>query len=201
MTICLPHDLIWIKPKEDFFLNLPEWAKVEWNPTLPLIVRRDYDNQGLIPAGIRGHQRGHRHPVFIDRDCITKILTPEAVLSYLDTVSFQEHPTVRALKKLRSFFWPFQWGVGGSCGYSLATGQMWMRPNSDLDLIVRAPKRLERSEFDQWSKACQELGCRADTQVQTPTGGFALNEWLEHERVLVKTNHCPILLNDPWSTV
>ncbi|MES5410430.1 phosphoribosyl-dephospho-CoA transferase MdcG domain-containing protein, partial [Klebsiella pneumoniae] len=32
-----------------------------------------------------------------------------------------------------------------------------------------------------------QLPCRADTQVDTPYGAFALNEWLRDGRALLKT--------------
>lgn len=196
--MCQPHDLIWVKPSDDFFHDVPDWVKTEWDWTLPLIVRRDSASPEKIPAGIRGLVRAHRHPVFVNCGDIVRVLTPEGVLEHLDNVTFKEHPCIVALKKLKAFSWPFAWGVGGSCGFSLATGQMRMRPESDLDLIIRAPTRLKRSDFDCWKTVCSTLGCRADTQVQTPLGGFALSEWLTHDRVLLKTNQRPLLTNDPW---
>lgn len=199
--MCLPHDLIWIKPSKNLFQDAPAWVRTDWDCTLPLVVRRDCCASGIIPAGIRGRQRAQRHPVFVSRGEITRVLRPEEVLLYLERVTFQEHPTIVALKKLRTFSWPFSWGIGGSCGFSLATGQLRMRPESDLDLIIRAQNRLPRSQFDQWETVCQNLGCKADTQIQTPLGGFALKEWLTHERVLLKTNSGPLLVTDPWSGV
>ncbi|WP_305796022.1 phosphoribosyl-dephospho-CoA transferase MdcG domain-containing protein, partial [Salmonella enterica] len=40
--------------------------------------------------------------------------------------------------------------------------------------------------------------CRADTQVDTPRGGFALNEWLRDGKALLKTSQGPQLVRDPW---
>ncbi|MXG36341.1 phosphoribosyl-dephospho-CoA transferase, partial [Escherichia coli] len=40
--------------------------------------------------------------------------------------------------------------------------------------------------------------CRADTQVDTPEGGFALAEWLRDGKTLLKTQCGPRLVADPW---
>jgi len=43
-----------------------------------------------------------------------------------------------------------------------------------------------------------QLPCRADTQIETPLGGFALTEWLREGRALLKTARGPRLVADPW---
>nr|VUD28377.1 phosphoribosyl-dephospho-CoA transferase [Raoultella sp. NCTC 9187] len=35
----------------------------------------------------------------------------------------------------------------------------------------------------------EKLPCRTDTQIETPFGAFALNEWLREGRVLLKNRH------------
>ncbi|MFP2008500.1 phosphoribosyl-dephospho-CoA transferase MdcG domain-containing protein [Klebsiella pneumoniae] len=39
---------------------------------------------------------------------------------------------------------------------------------------------------------------RADTQVETPYGAFALNEWLRDGRALLKTSRGARLTATPW---
>jgi phosphoribosyl-dephospho-CoA transferase len=43
-----------------------------------------------------------------------------------------------------------------------------------------------------------KLPCRADTQVETPYGAFALNEWLRDGRALLKTSRGARLTAAPW---
>ncbi|MDU7867214.1 MAG: malonate decarboxylase holo-[acyl-carrier-protein] synthase, partial [Pantoea sp.] len=45
----------------------------------------------------------------------------------------------------------------------------------------------------------EKLPCRVDTQVETPLGAFALNEWLREGRVLLKTATGPRLTASAWS--
>ena len=49
-------------------------------------------------------------------------------------------------------------------------------------------------------KALQgRVACWLDIQIDTGTGGFALNEWLAGRRqVLLKTAGGPLLVEDPW---
>ena len=37
-----------------------------------------------------------------------------------------------------------------------------------------------------------------DVQISTPSGGFALREWLLRDAVLLKTNSGPVLTDKPW---
>jgi phosphoribosyl-dephospho-CoA transferase len=91
------------------------------------------------------------------------------------------------------------WGVTGSVGFALATGIRTMRRDSDLDLLIRAPRRISR---DQAAETIAVLECapvRVDVQVETAHGAFALAEWAAGStRVLLKSESGPILVDDPW---
>ncbi|WP_368761082.1 phosphoribosyl-dephospho-CoA transferase MdcG domain-containing protein, partial [Klebsiella quasipneumoniae] len=50
----------------------------------------------------------------------------------------------------------------------------------------------------EWQSRVAKLPCRADTQVETPYGAFALNEWLRDGRALLKTSHGARLTTAPW---
>ncbi|WP_277269132.1 malonate decarboxylase holo-ACP synthase, partial [Pantoea septica] len=95
--------------------------------------------------------------------------------------------------------WPWRWGVTGSVGYALATSIPVLHPGSDLDLTIRAPQPLARDLLQQWQAQTESLPCRVDTQVETPSGAFALSEWLRDGRALVKTAAGPVLTASPWS--
>ncbi|MEN8470909.1 phosphoribosyl-dephospho-CoA transferase MdcG domain-containing protein, partial [Enterobacter cloacae subsp. cloacae] len=49
-----------------------------------------------------------------------------------------------------------------------------------------------------WQAQLSRALCRADTQVDTPEGGFALAEWLRDGKTLLKTQYGPRLVADPW---
>ncbi|MBS0976476.1 phosphoribosyl-dephospho-CoA transferase MdcG domain-containing protein, partial [Serratia rubidaea] len=89
----------------------------------------------------------------------------------------------------------------GSCGYALATGLPVMHADSDLDLTVRCPQPVDRAALQALAQRLRTLPCRVDMQIETPHGGFALNEWLRDGRVLLKTNGGPYLTDAPWSAL
>ena len=55
-----PHDLIWLNDSQALQGDLPDWVALQWQPTLPLVVRRDTHPAGLIAVGIRGMGRERR---------------------------------------------------------------------------------------------------------------------------------------------
>jgi phosphoribosyl-dephospho-CoA transferase len=57
---------------------------------------------------------------------------------------------------------------------------------------------LTGDELRQWQTQVAKLPCRADTQIETPFGAFALNEWLRDGRVLLKTSRGARLTTTPW---
>lgn len=90
------------------------------------------------------------------------------------------------------------WGITGSTGYALATGIPVIHADSDLDLLIRAPRPISPDAFTAWQTQLGRALCRADTQVDTPDGGFALAEWLRDGKTLLKTSRGPRLVADPW---
>ena len=91
------------------------------------------------------------------------------------------------------------WGVTGSAGFSLATGICMVRRDSDLDLLLRAPRPISRDEASAIIGVLRRAPVRVDAQVETTHGAFALAEWAAGSaRVLLKTEYGPVLVDDPW---
>ncbi|MFD1803993.1 malonate decarboxylase holo-ACP synthase [Mixta tenebrionis] len=195
-----PHDLIWLSDPQALQGELPDWVAQQWQPTLPLVVRRDSHPAGLIAVGIRGIGRERRAAAWLPATAVARRVTPESlanVASLLRSV-FVSQPPVQGAILLAQRAWPWQWGITGSCGYALATEVPVLHSGSDLDLLIRAPQPLAPEKFQAWRQQLLRLPCRADTQVETPCGAFALNEWLRDGRALLKTNRGPRLVKDPW---
>ncbi|WP_423732439.1 malonate decarboxylase holo-ACP synthase [Hafnia paralvei] len=200
-----PHDLIWINNAQALTAEeaLPDWVTQQWQISLPLVVRRDLQQGGRIPVGIRGMKRSQRAAGWVDEKSVVRCATPESLVS--DPVallhsSFISLPPVQVLVMLMQTVWPWSWGVTGSCGYALATDIPVMHTDSDLDLVVRCPQRVSPVEFTSLSERLAQvhLPCRTDVQIETPNGGFALAEWLRDGRVMLKTATGPMLTRDPW---
>ena len=195
-----PHDLLWLKPGAALEGILDDWVAQQWNPNLPLVVRRDVNHQGRIPVGVRGNRREQRAAGWVQASDVRRQMTPDMLAEHTRLLDspFCSLPPVQAALKLTGQNWGWQWGITGSTGFALATGVAVLHADSDLDLLIRAPEPLSREALLHWQSSVMALPCRADTQVETPYGAFALNEWLREGRVLLKTDHGPRLTASPW---
>lgn len=198
-----PHDLIWISDPAALGADqaLPEWVAQQWRSTLPLVVRRDIQQNGRIPVGIRGMKRSQRAAAWVSQEAIRRIVTPESLIAdplALLHSTFVSQPPLQALIMLVQRPWPWAWGVTGSCGYALATEIPVMHAESDLDLLVRCPEPASLDDLQRLAQWLQALPCRADAQIETPLGGIALSEWLRDGRAMLKTAGGPLLTTAPW---
>ena len=201
MTATLrPHDLIWLTARDALEGITESWVDSVWHTGLPVVVRRDVDDAGRIPVGVRGLKRDQRAAGWVNAQRIARVVSPDdlCVLNDLLRSPFITQPPVQVALQLAQQSWPWTWGITGSTGYALATGIPVIHANSDLDLLIRAPQPLPPAAFERWQSQLSSALCRADTQVETPLGGFALNEWLRDDKALLKTRHGPRLMTDPW---
>lgn len=200
MKLPQPHTLLWLDDNDALQgFNAP-WVAQQWRPALPVVVRRDVHPQGLVPVGVRGLRRSERAAGWVNPACILRSVTPEMLVDMqtLQRSAFVSSPPLQAAIQLIQRAWPWRWGIAGSVGYALATEIPVIHADSDLDLLIRAPQRPEASELARWQAMVTQLPCRADTQIETPLGGFALTEWLREGRALLKTARGPRLVADPW---
>lgn len=201
MTATLrPHDLLWLTARDALEEVTEPWVAEIWHAGSPVVVRRDVDSSGRVPVGVRGMRREQRAAAWVKREQITRVVAPEQLIepqSLLRSPFISQPPVQLALQLAQQSF-PWRWGVTGSTAYALATGIPVIHATSDLDLLIRAPQPLSAEELARWQQQLSGGLCRADTQVETPNGGFALAEWLRDGRVMLKTNHGPRLVSDPW---
>jgi len=202
-----PHDLIWLRDAKAFAADatLPDWADPAWLALAPVVVRRDTAGDGRIPVGLRGMQRAQRHAAWLDPAQCARIVTPGEIAHaarWRSHARLAELPALRTLARLAPALdaLPWHWGVTGAVGFTLATGIDMLHADSDVDLLITAPRPLTRTD-EQTLGALQETGpARLDIQIATPRGAFALRERLRTGgRVLLKTDTGPVLCDDPWS--
>ncbi|ELY5814123.1 malonate decarboxylase holo-ACP synthase [Cronobacter turicensis] len=195
-----PHDLLWLNHRDALQGIDAPWVSEQWRSHLPVVVRRDVNDNGLIPVGVRGVKREQRAAGWVSAQDIARVATPEslACLNTLLRSPFVSQQPVQAAIQLAQRQWPWAWGITGSTGYALATEMPVLHAASDLDLTIRAPAPVEPDAFAAWQRLVTQLPCRADTQVETPLGAFSLTEWLRDGRALLKTNQGALLVRDPW---
>jgi phosphoribosyl-dephospho-CoA transferase len=82
----------------------------------------------------------------------------------------------------------------------LASGVQALHEGSDLDLILRTPQPLARSQAQELLRMLEAVVCPVDMQLQTPFGAVALREWAgSARRVLLKNAGEAFLVIDPWN--
>ncbi|MBS6438173.1 malonate decarboxylase holo-ACP synthase [Pantoea sp.] len=196
-----PHDLLWLRADSALLSVKEAWVSQHWHVGLPVVVRRDVATAERIPVGVRGERREQRAAAWVQAADILRVTTPEMLADRVCLLAspFVAYRPVQAALALSERRWPWRWGVTGSVGYALATSIPVLHPGSDLDLTIRAPQPLARDLLQQWQAQTESLPCRVDTQVETPSGAFALSEWLRDGRALVKTAAGPVLTASPWS--
>lgn len=200
---CLPHDMLWLKPgtlsQEQ---SLPSWVTAYHTDDMPVIVRRDHDPDGRIPVGIRGRKRSERSAMWVHPQDIVRRLSPEDIILNLKRIGrlpFAEMKPVQCIEQLLAMHIPEPWGITGSCAFALATNRNVMHNDSDLDLLIRCHKTVDREHFRFLTELLPSLPCQIDIQIETPAGAFSLKEWLRsNKQILLKTDYGPFLTADPW---
>lgn len=201
-----PHDLLWIADAAGVRADgaLPAWASDDWLRRAPLVARREHcAERAPLPVGLRGATRGERCKAYLERGAPLRRVTPESLAA---DAGWRRLPAGRcaalaALAALapRLAASGLAWGPTGGVGFALASGLPVLRPDSDLDLLVRAPQPLGEAERAALLALSRYDGCRIDLQIDTGHGAFALAEWAGgRRRVLLKTDQGPLLCDDPW---
>lgn len=225
------HDLLWVaacglRMEGEW----PQWlASVAatgevWPRTsqpIAVVVRREAVSAGWIPVGLRGLARNQRCAAYASADAVRRCASPESLAAGLLELSAGRAGSRQdgdrgaepcasgdALAVLAAVAPALNatglaWGPTGGAGYQLATGMAVLRPDSDLDLVVRAPQPLCARQAAALSDALDEASrgatCRVDIQIDTGRGAFALAEWRRGgRRTMLKTDAGPLLCADPW---
>ncbi len=193
------HDLLWGMAPAHLPADAPAWAVDAISAGHPVVVRRAIAEPGYVAVVVRGRLREQRFAAEMPLAAVQRRVAPEALR---DVVSSRDLPALQALAQLRSVLEQETWGVSGSAGFELATGIEALHARSDLDLILRTPKRLERADAEDLLAILDTAVCPVDLQLQTPFGAVALREWASgSRRVLLKTASGAQLVLDPWQAV
>ena len=207
-----PHDLLWIADAAalTFGGDRPDWARPGWLGGAPVVVRRAPRQPGLLPVGLRGRARHQRCAAQIAERQVVRAATPEEVVAGWRRRAGDAEAEVGQRRDLACLValdavaraWsavPLAWGVTGGVGFSLASGLDTLRPDSDLDLLVRAPVAADAAVLRRLATALPSQPGRVDVQVETGRGAFALAEWLRTGgTVLLRTDAGPAIVDDPW---
>jgi phosphoribosyl-dephospho-CoA transferase len=195
-----PHDLLRLTGSAALAAALPGWASASLAACPWGVVRRAPHPPGLIPVGVRGPQRWQRHAVLVPADAVTRRVPPEELNRLRPRLPrLAVTLSAVALRLAAELDGDAVWGPTGGVGFELATGQTATHPGSDLDLLIRTPRRLEPTAAARLVDAFAALAGTVDCQLETPCGGVSLTEWARTGGpVMVRTAHGPELVTDPW---
>jgi phosphoribosyl-dephospho-CoA transferase len=200
-----PHDLLWGADTATLTSAepLPDWVTAEWLSRAPVVVRRENAGPGRIPVGLRGATRSERFKAYLAPHAVLRRVSPEDLAAGR---AWRDHagdiPAMAALAALAPALdaTGLAWGPTGGAGFALASGLPVLRPDSDLDLVLRAPAPLTTDQREMLARLRVLGSCRLDIQIDTGRGAFAFAEWISgRRRILLKTDLGPLLTDDPWS--
>ncbi len=196
------HDLLWLTDTATLELDggWPDWLTPDWLARAPLVVRRESTVEGRVPVGVRGRTRSERCKGYLGRGQVSRCVGPEELAA---SASGKHHavPALAALTALAPALDAIglAWGPTGGVGFYLACGLPVLRPDSDLDLLVRAPRQLSAQQAAALDALQHRTDCRIDIQIDTGNGAFAFAEWRRTGgQVLLKTSAGPLLCDAPW---
>lgn len=92
-------------------------------------------------------------------------------------------------------------GITGSAGYEIVTGDMMVKETSDLDLVLNVAHQISLNELKKLWENVNQFSVHADVQLVNADRGFSLEEFVQQNgrSVLIKSGSGPFISNDPWN--
>jgi phosphoribosyl-dephospho-CoA transferase len=199
------HDLLEIDAKRLLAsqASAPEWVEGELRKSPFAVVRRGLAPGHQIPIGVRGTGRNQRWAAFCHPKFVKNILTPSQLLTRAIPISRASAiPALRALDLLKERWMEnvLLWGPGGSVAFELASGRHVATPESDLDIVIYAERRMTAEEAKSLYDRAMNLLAVVDIRVETPVSGFSLKEFAGRgpAAILLRLPRGFVLAKDPW---
>ena len=167
-----PHDLLFPRGPDAFRAagERPGWL----DALAPLVVRREGTAPGIAAVGARGLHRNERCKGYVALADVADIVTPRMLAQRLPDRPDGDVPAcIGALHALapRLDALAVDWGPAGGAGYWLACGLPVLRATSDLDLLVRLPRRPSEVTLATLAALMDGQPCRTDLQVERAARG------------------------------
>jgi phosphoribosyl-dephospho-CoA transferase len=200
------HDLLEIEAKQ--FIGsqacAPEWVEEDLRKSPLVVVRRGPAMGQEIPIGVRGTERSQRWAAFCHPKLVKSIIRPpQLLMRTVATSRADATPALRALELLKDRWTDLDhpWGPGGSVGFELATGRLVVKPESDLDTVLYAERRMTADEAQSLCARAMDLPAVVDIRVETRVCGFSLREYASGSpaAILLRAASGVMLGKDPWS--
>jgi len=202
------HDLLEIHAKQllSSHASAPKWVEGELRESPFAVVRRGLAPGNQIPIGVRGTGRNQRWAAFCHPKSVKRILTPSQLLSRaIPTSRANAIPAFRALDLLKERWMEnvLLWGPGGSVAFELASGRHVATPESDLDIVIYAERRMSAEEAKSLCDRAMNLPAVVDIRVETPECGFSPKEFASRgpAAILMRLPRGIVRAKDPWGEI
>ena len=199
------HDLLEIDAKQllSSQVSAPHWVEGELRESPFAVVRRGPAPGHQIPIGVRGTGRNQRWAAFCHLKLVKSILAPSQLLTRaIPTSRATAIPALRSLDVLKERWMEnvISWGPGGSVAFELASGRHVTTPESDLDIVIYAERRMTAEEAKSLCDRGMNLPAVVDIRVETPVCGFSLKEFADPSPavILLRVPRGTVLAKDPW---
>ena len=181
----------------------PPWVASALRHMPWVVVRRAAAQNGRLAVGVRGAARGERWGAFVELSQAVHRKRPSQLRSYLAPDSRQTIPALRALKFVETALThiDFDWGPAGSVGFELVTGAPIATQESDLDLVLFAPRRIDPDTARDLWVTLAASPTKVDVLVETPVCGFSLEEYVDagSAQILIRLPEGRRFVDDPWA--
>jgi phosphoribosyl-dephospho-CoA transferase len=158
----------------------------------------------MIAVGVRGEARNERWGGYVHQHAVEQIVGPGELLQISRSSSGVDRtPPIQLLEEVidRWQGLALPWGPAGSVGFELASGHRVTTKFSDLDIVIRASRRLSVERARSLWERVKELRPKVDVRVETPACGFALEEYVRRTPagILLRCPDGARVGDDPWS--
>lgn len=199
------HDLILLRSGnlDNVCMDEPPWVSLAVRRTPWVVVRRSRAPAGTLAIGVRGTARNQRWGGFMDLSRVALNKKPSQLRSSLARNFRRTVPAFKALAFVERALAHVEldWGPAGSVGFELATGDPVTTDESDLDLVLYAPKPVDLTMARDLWLALAAAPAKVDVRIETPRCGFSLEEYAraESKEILIRAPAGHRLVEDPWA--
>ena len=185
------HDIVFLKSNEEveIFEHKPSWLLIDEMANQMAVVRRMKVTGEKIAIGFRGDNRSKRLAAFTSRQNIERFIRPIDVLELSPPASHE-----KSIKLLKEILYGFTWGIGGSVGFSMATGILVCHEHSDIDVIIYLDSISDVPKLEALKPKLSQCVNTLDIQIEIRgLGCVVLEDILHNETFIVRTPTGPIL--------
>ncbi|PIC77611.1 phosphoribosyl-dephospho-CoA transferase [Sporosarcina sp. P19] len=187
------HDIVYLESNQAIISSgtIPSWVLNEKTANTIAVVRRMKTLDHIVPIGFRGANRSERFAALTIKDSIQKVITAEEATYGVPPNSHED-----TIEYLRDLLKDNCWGIGGSIGFTMATGIQACTEYSDVDIILYKERFTALQPLQLLHEKIQMSAHSIDVQVEiTNLGACMLNELVTSPTVLLRTGTGVLLMD------